>query len=183
MATRDFVNHCHDGSSLIVDFPPAPRQRVEPRRHHAVSTDDSTATIEVAQPVTKRPKVRSVSFSATSEMALIPSKSEQDIRSSWYSKEDKTHQKKMVLRNAAEVSRRLETGTDDPTDEDLCKTVGMDNFMTPHMIRMSKIEKQRHAQCIVFAQARFDPDLLSRLSKRSSLPSRQRAYERALSQF
>ncbi len=187
MATEDFVNHhCHDGKSLIVDFPRAPRKRGEPLWHHAGSTTDvtdSSATIEASnKPMMKRAKVRSVSFSDMSELSFVPSKSEQDLASAWYSKEDKNNQKRSVLRNAAEISRILETGQA-LTHEDLCKTVGMDNFMSPRLMRMSKMEKKRHAQGIIFAQERVDPALLSRFSRRSSLPSRQRAYERASSQF
>ena len=188
MATEDFVNHhCHDGKSLIVDFPRAARKRGEPLWHHAGSTTDvtdSSANIEASKPMMKRAKakVRSVSFSDMSELTLMPSKSEQDLASAWYSKEDKNNQKRSVLRNAAEISRILETGQA-LTHEDLCKTVGMDNFMSPRLMRMSKMEKQKHAQGIIFAQDRVDPALLSRFSRRSSLPSRQCAYERASSQF
>ena len=179
MAARDFLHHhCHDGSSLIVDFPQAPRQR------GASISDDSvsSAPVEATQPKKKRAMVRSVSFSATSELALIPSKSEQDLASAWYSKEDKDHHKRMILRNAAEVSRILKSGLV-LTDEELCETVGMDNFLSPSHVQSSKIGKKRHAQSIVFAQDKFDPALLSRLSKKSSSTSRQRAYERASSQF
>eukprot|EP00986_Skeletonema_menzelii_P018482 scaffold26645_cov150-Skeletonema_menzelii.AAC.21 len=165
MASGEVVNNYdQDGNSLIVGFPQAPRQRGA-----SISNDSAYS-------------VRSVSFSPTSELALIPSKSEQELASSWYSKEDKNNQKRMIQRNAAEVSRILESGQV-LTDEDLCETVGMDNFMSPSHIQMSKIGKQRHAQSIIFAQDKCDPALLSRLSKRSSLKSRQRAHDRALSQF
>lgn len=183
----DFANnYCHDGNSLIVDFPQAPRKREEPLRHHAGSTTDDTAslaTIEASSKLMmKRIKVRSVSFSDTSELTLVPYKSEQDLASAWYSKEDKNNQKRTILRNAVEVLRILKTGQA-LTPEDLCETVGMDNYMSPSLMLMSKIEKQRHAQSIIFAQTRLDPAVLSRFSRRSSLPSRQRAHERALSQF
>ncbi len=189
MATGDFVNH-HDGSSLIVGFPQVPRQRGEYLQHHAVGTtdaDDSSATTAVTHPMMKRSKVKSVSFSAISELVVVPSKSKQELAAAWHSKEERTRLKKGVLRNAAEVTRmlELETGPDyHLTEEDLCKTIGMESFLNPRLMRISKDEKHRHAQSIVFAQARFgDPALLSKLSKRSSLPSRQRARERALSQF
>lgn len=189
MVTGDLVNVdycCYDGNSLIVDFPQAPRKRGEPRWHHARNTTDDTdslATIEASsKPTMKRSKVRSVSFSDTRELALVPPKSEQDLASAWYSKEDQNNQKRMVLRMAVEVSRILKTGQA-LTPEDLCETVGMDNFMSLSLIRMSKIERQRHTKSIIFAQTRFDPALLSRISERSSLTSRQRAHERALSQF
>ncbi len=183
--TGDFAStYCHDGNSLIVDFPPAPRRREVPLRHHASSTtDDSLATLEASSKLMmKRTKIRSVSFSDTSELTLLPSKSEQDLASAWYSKEDKNNQERMILRNAVEVLRIMETGQA-LTPEDLCETVGMDNFLSPSVMRMSKIEKQRHMQSVIFAQTRFDPALLSLLSRRSSLPSRQLAHERALSQF
>lgn len=175
MATRD----------LIVVFPPAPGNRGETLLLHAgsaVGDTDSSNTIEASNfnPMMKRVKVRSVSFSDVCEVALVHSKSEQDIASAWYSKEDQNDQMRMILRDAAEVSRVLETGQA-LTHEDLCKTVGIENFMAPRLMRMSKIEIQRHAQSIVLAQTTVDdPALLSRLSKRSSLHSRQRAYDRAM---
>ena len=179
MVARDFLHHhhCHDGSSLIVDFPQAPRRQ----RGASISDDSvSSAPVEATQPMKK--KRRSVSFSATSELTSIPSKSEQDLASAWYSKEDKDHQKRMILRNAAEVSRILKSRLV-LTDEELCETIGMDNFLSPSHIRSSKIGKKRHAQSIVFAQDKLGPALLSQLSKKNSSTSRQRAYERASSQF
>ena len=169
---RDFENNgCRDGN----------------RRGSATGDTDSSTTIEASNsnPMMKRAKVKSVAFSDVSLLTLVPSKSESDIASAWYSEEDNNNQMRMALRNAAEVSRVLETGQA-LQHEDLCETVGIENFMTPPLMRMSRIEIERHAQSIIFAQTRFDdPALLSRLSKRSSLPSRQRAYERAmrLSQF
>ena len=187
MAFGDFLYQHHDGSSLIVDFPPVPRRQIgESRRHHAVSTIDDSSTIEVTQqPMMKRSKkVKSVSFSATSTMVLMPPKSKQELASVWYSGEEKMHFKKMVLLNAAEVTSLLESSRpDDLTDEVVCNTVGMENFLNPRLMRMTKLEKQRHAQSIVFAQARCDPDLLSQFSQRSSQRSRERAHARASSQF
>jgi len=175
---------------LKVDFPPVPRKRGEPLWHHAGSAKDGTVsstTIEASNSspmMMMKAKVRSVSFADVSEF-LEPSKSEKDIASAWYSKEEKNNQVRTVLRNAAEVSRVLETGLA-LKHEDLFETVGLENLISPRLMRMSKTEIQRHAQSIIFAQTRCDdPALLSRLSKGSSLPSRQRAYERALrlSQF
>jgi len=69
MASGEVVNNYdQDGNSLIVGFPQAPRQRGA-----SISNDSAYS-------------VRSVSFSPTSELALIPSKSEQELASSWYSK-------------------------------------------------------------------------------------------------
>ena len=92
MVSGDFLYQHHDGSSLIVDFPPVPRRQIgESRRHHAVSTTDDSSTIEVTQqPMMKRSKkVKSVSFSATSTMVLMPPKSKQELASAWYSGEEK----------------------------------------------------------------------------------------------
>ncbi len=165
---------------LIVDLPSAPGNRGDPLLHHtgsATDDTDSSATLEASNfnPMMKQAKVRSVSFSDVRKVALVPSKSDQDVSSAWYSKEDQINQMRMVLRDAAEVSRVLETGQA-LNHEDLCKTVGIENFMAPRLMRMSKIEIQRHAHSIVLEQTSFDdPALLSRLSKRSSLHSRQRA--------
>jgi hypothetical protein len=131
----------------------------------------------------KRPRVKSVSFVATCELFWVPSKSKQELASAWYSEEEKTQFKKMVLRNAAEVMRMLETGPDyHHTEEELCKTIGMESFLNPRLRQISKNEKRRHAQTIIYAQARVDdPVILSGISERSSLSSRQSAHERALS--
>ena len=131
-----------------------------------------------------RRKDRSVSFSTTSELYILPSKSVPDLESAWLSKEEKDYQKIMVLCNATEISQMLDTmETAHLTQEDFCKTVGMENYMNERLMWLSKIHKRRHSQSVVYAQAMLNPTLLAKLAERSSLSARQRAHERAKNQL
>ena len=179
MATFDCVHH-HDGSDLIVNFPQVARQ---PRRHSSLS-NSSTATDKAGSMKTRpKAKVKSVSFSRTSELTLFPCKSKEELQSSWYSEEEKTQLKRLLLRKAAQVTRMLQEGPAHLTEEELCETVGLENFLNPRLSRIAKLTKQRHSQTLVFAQGRCDPALLAKLSEQSSLRSRERAHQRALIQF
>ncbi len=165
------------GGSLIVDFPH--------RRHSwlssSVASEDGMAgseIVKVEEPQSKMPKAKSVSFSPTSKMVLFPCKSKAELGLTWYSKEEKTQLKEQLLQSAAQVTRILDERPDQLTEADLCETVGMEIYL-----RISKLQKKRHAQLLVYSQGRCDPALLAKLSERSSFHSRERAHQRALNQF
>jgi len=168
--------------SLIVDFPH--------RRHSwlssSVASEDDMAgseIVKVEEPQSKMPKAKSVSFSPTSKMVLFPCKSKAELGLTWYSKEEKTQLKEQLLQSAAQVTRILDERPDQLTEADLCETVGMEIYLDPRLYRISKLQKKRHAQLLVYSQGRCDPALLAKLSERSSFHSRERAHQRALNQF
>ena len=178
--------------SLIVDFPEVARQH----HQHQHSTLSSSVTSEdvimagsgsgASNEIVRRPKVvKSVSFSPTSKMALFPCKSKAELKSTWYSEEEKAQFKRLLVRKAAEVARMLDDETPDHlvTEEDMCETVGMENYLNPRLCRIVRLQRKRHAQTLVYAQGQCDPALLARVSEQSSLRSREQALQRASNQL
>ena len=178
--------------SLIVDFPEVARQHHQ--HQHSILSSGVTSTSDAimagsgsgASEIVRRPKVvKSVSFSPTSKMALFPCKSKAELKSTWYSEEDKTQFKRLLAQKAAEVARMLYDETPDllVTEEDMCETVGMENYMNPRLCQIVRLQRKRHAQTLVYAQGQCDPALLARVSEQSSLRSREQALQRASNQL
>ena len=178
--------------SLIVDFPEVARQHHQ-HQHSTLSSSVTSTSEDVimagsgsgASEIVRRPKVvKSVSFSPTSKMAMFPCKSKAELKSTWYSEEDKTQFKRLLVRKAAEVTRMLVDETPDHlTEEDMCETVGMENYLNPRLCRIVRLQRKRHAQTLVYAQGQCDPALLARVSEQSSLRSREQALQRASNQL
>ena len=167
--------------SLIVNFPEVARQKgrySSLSRSSIISEDDMMAGAGASPKV-----VKSVSFSPTSKMALFPCKSKAELKSTWYSEEEKTQFKRLVPLKAAKVTRMLDETPEHLTEADMCETVGMETYMNPRLCRIVKLLRQRHAQTLVYAQGQCDPALLARVSEQSSLRSREQAHQRALNQL
>lgn len=181
--------------SLIVDFPEVARQHHQ--HQHSTLSSSVTSTSEAedaimagsgsgASEIVRRPKVvKSVSFSPTSKMAVFPCKSKAELKSTWYSEEEKAQFKRLLAQKAAEVTRMLDDETPDHlvTEEDMCETVGMENYLNPRLCRIVRLQRKRHAQTLVYAQGQCDPALLARVSEQSSLRSREQALQRASNQL
>lgn len=170
--------------SLIVDFPHRRRSWLS---SSVASEDDmagSAGIVKVEDPHPKiKPKAKSVSFSPTSKMVLFPCKSKAELGLTWYSKEEKTQLEEQLLRNAAQVTRILDERPDQLTEADLCETVGMEIYLNPRLYRISKLQKKKHAKTLVYAQGQCDPAQLAKLSEQSSFRSRERAHQRAWTNF
>ena len=180
--------------SLIVDFPEVARQHHQ--HQHSTLSSSVTSTSEgvimagsgsgASNEIVRRTKVvKSVSFSPTSKMTLFPCKSKAELKSTWYSEEDKTQFKRLLAQKAAEVARMLDDETPDHlvTEEDMCETVGMENYLSPRLCQIVRLQRKRHAQTLVYAQGQCDPALLARVSEQSSLRSREQALQRASNQL
>src|SRR5210317_1836230 len=95
--------------SLIVDFPEVTRQHHQHQHSTSTLSSSVTSTSEdvimagsgASNEIVRRPKVvKSVSFSPTSKMTLFPCKSKAELKSTWYSEEEKTQFKRLLVRKA-----------------------------------------------------------------------------------
>jgi hypothetical protein len=147
-------------------------------------TSDEIVEVEEPRPMIRPKVVKSVSFSPTSKMTLFPCKSKAELKSTWYSEEEKTQFKRLVPLKAAKVTRMLDETPDHlVTEEDMCETVGMENYLNPRLCQIVRLQRKRHAQTLVYAQGQCDPALLARVSEQSSLRSREQALQRASNQL
>jgi len=179
--------------SLIVDFPQVARQRQHSSLRSSIisedgivagsGTSDEIVEVEEPRPMIRPKVVKSVSFSPTSKMTLFPCKSKAELKSTWYSEEEKTQFKRLVPLKAAKVTRMLDEAPEHLTEADMCETVGMETYLNPRLCRFVRLQRQRHAQTLVYAQGQCDPALLARVSEQSSLRSREQAHQRALNQL
>ena len=134
---------------LIVDFPSHPRSKSY--------ADDCKPS---ARP-------RSVRFSTT-EITFFGVTG--DKSSKFYSSEEKRHFKTEVARDARQIVAFLNTGRspEAPSQELLCKFIGIEKMVHPHKARASVAHRRAHADAIISRQDTCTAEELGRLSRASS---------------
>lgn len=126
---------------------------------------------------------RAVTFSQYSSLALI---SKDDMKSKWYSAEEKQEIRQALIRDVRHMSKELDC-TDAIGAEQLYQcVVGIENCMTHGLARHVAKKRREHTdailaeQCLQAETGVCDPEKLSSISKKQSRWSRNRAHKLAL---
>lgn len=128
-----------------------------------------------------KPK-RSVYFSPSSQVTLIPYSTQEEIDVRWYSKEERATLERIFALSVGHMAiKRTQKPLHQFNPEELFECVGMESRMTLDMLELTHQTKRTHVRTIVAAQARqaaldvSDEEELARLSCKGSRQTCERA--------
>ena len=125
-----------------------------------------------------KPKSKSLQFSEMSQVKFIQPIDEADVDTLWYSRKEYQAMRHATKKNVQQAQRSL---LSNPQDVDSCMINGIENLLTPALIKKTKACRAQCTQAVLAEQERqrhagvYDPESLALSSKSYSRSSMRRA--------